>query len=44
MNIPIGSLQSPIIRIFLEGYLEILISSIITFTAITRHNYRNTYL
>jgi hypothetical protein len=36
MNIPSESLQSPIIRIFLEGYLEILIASIITFTAITQ--------
>ncbi len=44
MNIPNESLQSPIVRIFLEGYLEIFIASIISMTAITQYNYKNTSL
>ena len=44
MNIPNESLESPIVRIFLEGYLEIFIASIISMTAITQHNYKNASL
>ncbi len=44
MNIPTGSINSPIVRILLEGYLEIFIASIISLTAITHYNYKNTNL
>ena len=44
MNLPIESIMSPIVRIFLEGYLEIFIASIISMTAITQHNYKNAFL
>ncbi len=44
MNIPTDSINSPIVRILLEGYLEIFIASIISLTAFTNYNYINTNL
>jgi hypothetical protein len=44
MNIPTDSINSPIVRILLEGYLEIFIASIISLTAVTNYNYINTNL
>jgi hypothetical protein len=36
MNAPNVSMNSPIVRILLEGYMEIFIASIISLTAVTQ--------
>jgi hypothetical protein len=44
MNIPSENLHSPIVRIFLEGYIEIFIALIISMAAFSQHNYLKTSL